>query len=71
MLVQKNIVLFAGYFWMPSRCQNWVRDGLLESYGSIIYKYFLVFSFGINLVVQNMTIPTLVKMVNPGAEILP
>ena len=39
MLVQKNIVLIAGYFWMPSYCQNLARDGSLEIYGSIISKY--------------------------------
>ena len=71
MLVQKNIALIAGYFWMPSFSQNLAQDGSSESYGSIFSIETWIFSFGVQLSLQKLTVPSLVKMMNTSSEIIP
>ena len=60
-LVQKCIELFVDHFWMPSRCRNWTRDGSLERCGSLISRKTWIFSFGVHLSLQKLTVPSLVK----------
>ena len=60
-LVQKCIELFVCHFWMPSQCRNWARDGSLERCGSLISRKTWIFSFGSHLILQKLTVPSLVK----------
>lgn len=54
--------LFAGAFWKPSLCPNWVHNSSLERDLSLNFNPTVLFQFGVHFPYHKSKLPRLVKM---------